>query len=220
MNNANKNVIIILIIITIIVGLIALIFINGISIFKNDDIKGIENYNKESYIKKYGGDLDSNLSIFPDDKSILLNPKFSSSFSTGLFDTDGYILLESKFSEENFNKEVERLSKLNIVVKSSCYKNAEEYNNYIKYDELSYSYPAYIAIDGFGHTYEYALINEEEFEITYVYLSYPNVNDNRYNKYLKKDKSEYSKTNMMGQYSIYNHSFDDGKSYMEFDDCE
>ncbi len=210
-------------IIVIIVIVISIILIIGFSFlvhpFNPDEINGIENYNKEFYIKKYGGDLDSNLSIFPDDKSILIDPEFSSSFITGLFDTDGYILLISKYSEENFDKEIERLSNLKMVIKSTCHENASEYTNNVKYDDLSYSYPAYITIDGFGSTYEYALINEKDLEIIYVYLSYPSIKDSKYNKYLKKDKNEYSKNNTLNLYSMYNHTFDNGRSFAEFDDC-
>ena len=210
-------------IIVIIVIVISIILIIGLSLLikpsKPDEINGIENYNKEFYIKKYGGDLDSNLSIFPDDKSVLINPEFSSSFITGLFDTDGYMLLTSKYSEENFKREMERLSNLKMVIKSTCYDNTSEYTNNVKYDDLSYSYPAYVTIDGFGNTYEYALINEKDLEIIYVYLSYPSIKNTKYNKYLKKDKKEYSKTDAISLYSMYNHTFDNGRSFAEFDDC-
>lgn len=183
------------------------------------NITGIENYNKSYYIKEYGGDLNSNLSIFPDNKSNLLNATFSSSFQTNLFDSDGYILLTSKYSKNDFDDEIDRLSKINIVITESCYDNSDSYINYIKYDEKSYSYPAFIAIDGFGHTYEYALINKENLEIIYVYLSYPSEYNSIYKKYLKNDKSIYSKINTLNLFSIYNHSFDGGDSFIEYNDC-
>lgn len=185
----------------------------------NKEITGIENYDKNHYIEEYGGDLDSNLSIFPNDKSKLINADFSSSFKTGLFDSDGYILLRTKYSEEDFNNEVERLSKIEMTIKENCYPNSKSYTNYIKYDENNYKYPAYITIDGFGHTYEYALINKDDLEIIYVYLAYPSVNNSKYSDYLKEDKSEYSKTEVLSLYSMYNHTFNNGSSFVEFNDC-
>lgn len=180
------------------------------------NISGIENYNKNYYIKEYGGDLDSNLSIFPNDTLDILDATFYSSFQTNLFDSDGYIILKAKYNEDNFTKEIERLSALKITI-SNCKKDS--YTNYVKYDKKSYEYPAYITIDGFGHTYEYALINKDSLEIIYVYLSYPDINNSKYNEYLKNEKEEYSKNDTLDMYSMYNHSFDKGKSFIEYGDC-
>ena len=180
-------------------------------------ISGIESYDKKYYINKYSGDLDSSLEIFPDDISNLIDATFISSFRTNLFDSDGYIILSARYNMNDFNNEINRLSKINITI-SDCNKNT--YTNHIKYDDIDYVYPAYITIDGFAHTYEYALINKSDLEIIYVYLSYPDKNNLKYKKYLKKDKSEYSKTDTLDLYSIYNHSFDKGKSFTEYGDCQ
>lgn len=183
-------------------------------------IKGVDNYNKNYYIEEYGDDLDSNLSIFPDDKNKLKDASFYSSLSNGLFDTDGYILLVTKYSFDDFEEEINRIKNINMIIKSTCNKDALNYTNNIKYDDDSYKYPAYITIDGFDNTYEYCLINRDELEIIYVYISSLNKSNSNYNKYLKIDKSLYSKTNTIEAYSMYNHSFDNNKSFMEFDDCE
>ncbi|MCR4651409.1 MAG: hypothetical protein K5662_06600 [Lachnospiraceae bacterium] len=82
----------------------------------------------------------------------------------------------------------------------------------------SYELPAYVANSGFGNTYEYALLNEAEHEITYVYTAYPDPDNFPYPEYLMKDKSLYDESNTLGAFSIYNHSFDGGKSFIEFDD--
>ena len=215
----NNTIKIVLIIIACLFLFILAYFLCTLDLNPTKEITGIENYNKNHYIEEYGGDLDSNLSIFPSDKSKLIDADFSSSFKTGLFDSDGYILLKTKYSEENFNEEVERLSKLEMTIKETCYPNSKSYTNYIKYDENAYKYPAYITIDGFGHTYEYALINKEDLEIIYVYLAYPSSNNSKYSDYLKEDKSEYSKTEVLSLYSMYNHTFDNGSSFVEFNDC-
>lgn len=182
-------------------------------------IVGIENYNKNYYIKKYGGDLNSNLSIFPDNKQILKDAEFSSTFQTNLFDSDGYILLIAKYEEEEFDNEINRLKKLSITIYDNCNVKADSYTNYVKYDEASYEYPAYITIDGFGHTYEYALVNKDKLEISYIYLSYPKRYNQKYKNYLKKDRSSYSIEYTLDMYSMYNHSFDNGSSFIEYDYC-
>lgn len=183
-------------------------------------ISGIENYDKNYFIKEYGGDLDSNLSIFPDNKSDLNDAQFSSSFQTNLFDSEGYILLKAKFNREVYEIEVNRIKKLSMLISNGCTNSAAVYENKIKYDDSSYKYPAYITIDGFANTYEYALLNENDLEIIYVYLSYPDKDNSIYKNYIKLDKSEYSKATNLNTYSMYNHSFDNGNSYDEFDDCK
>lgn len=207
--------------IDIIIGLIiAIAILTLINIFSAKNISGIENYDKSYLLKEYGGDLDSNLSIFPDDNSILKESDFSSSFQTNLFDSDGYIILKSKYSKEDFENEIDRIKTLNATIYESCNDNAKTYTNYVKYDDKSYQYPAYITIDGFGHTYEYALINNDNLEIVYVYLSYPSKNNSNYKDYLKKEKSIYSASDTLNMFSMYNHSFDNGNSFMEIGDCE
>ena len=126
MNKAEK----IFLIISTIAFVICVIFILFIDVSNN--IEGIENYNKEYFIEKYHGDLDSNLSIFPDDKSILKNAEFSSSFNDGLFDVDGYIILSAKYNENEYNREIDRLNKISVDI-SNC--NKEFFTNNIKYDE-------------------------------------------------------------------------------------
>ena len=185
-----------------------------------DNITGIDNYHKEYYIEKYHGDLASNLLIFPDNITKLIEPTFLSSLKTNFFDTDGYIILKTKYTYEDFNEEVNKLSNLKMTINETCYSNSKQYTNYIKYDNISYEYPAYITIDGFDNTYEYALLNEDNLEIIYLYLSYPNINNKQYQEYLKKDKSIYAKTGTINSYSMYNHSFDNGKSFMEYSDCK
>lgn len=195
-------------------GIIFLLFFHP-----STDLNGLQNYDKDYFIREYGGDLDSNLSIFPNDKSILDDASFLSSFSTSLFDTDGYMILKSRYNKYDFENEINRLKDISVQIYENCYRNSKSATNVIKYDDTSYEYPAYVTIDGFDSKYEYALINYNELEIIYVYLSYPNINNLNYNDYLKKDKSEYSKYDTLSLYSMYMHSFDNGVSFSEFGDC-
>lgn len=55
--------------------------------------------------------------------------------------------------------------------------------------------------------------------IIYVYLSYPGGKTlQEYSDYVKKDLSVYEEKNTQDAFSIYNHSFDGGESWGEFDD--
>lgn len=183
---------------------------------KGEEIEGIENFDKAHYVREYSGDLDSNLSIFPDDTSCMINPEFKSYFKTSLFDTDGYIVLDTKYDEEKFNDEIERLKNIEVKIK---FKD-EEVTNKIKFDNENYFYDAYIANDGFGSTYEYALIDKDNNHIIYIYIAYYNSSYDIKDVYLKKNTFEYFDYNAytLDRYSIYNHTFDGGESYIEFDD--
>lgn len=191
------------------------------SIFNNcfteyEKIVDINKYDKNYYIEKYKGDLNSNLSIFPNEiKAIVNNIEFESNLTIGLFDTEGYIYMKNKLSDNEFQEEIKRLSNISITITNFDNK---KYTNKILYDKDSYIYPAYVSSDGFDSVYEYALINEKENTIIYLYISYPNVKTLKYKKYLKKDLKVYLDENTLNKYSIYNHTFDNGKTYIEYDD--
>jgi len=225
-NNSNNKIIIIICIVTgllIIFRIISMLFIFALMFFSlmepPREINGIDKYDKNYYIEEYGGDLDSNLSIFPDNKKILTNAKFKSSFSSTFFDTEGYIILRSKYDKATFFQEIERLSNLKITINENCKKNSKTYTNKVLYDKYSYYLPAYVTIDGFANTYEYALIDRDNYEITYIYLAYPDKDNIKYKDYLKRDTRIYDSDDTLKYYSMYNHSFDNGFSYSEYSDC-
>lgn len=215
-----KNLLIIVGISFIILMLFTISTFSVASIFNNlgkkEIITDVKKYNKNYYVEKYKGDLDSNLSIFPDKiTSDMKEVEFESNMSVGLLDTDGYIYLKYKLEAENFNREVDRLKEIEITITNYSH---EKYTNHILYDEKSFIYPAYITADGFGNVYEYALINEKEKEIICMYISYPNLKTFKYAKYLKKDLKTYIDSNTLDNFTIYNHSFNDGNVFIEFDD--
>ena len=87
----------------------------------------------------------------------------------------------------------------------------------MKYDDKFYPFPAYITNDGFGSTYEYALIDRDGGRIIYVYGAYVIPNSFPYKDCLKTDLSAYIADSLKA-FTVYNHSFDGGKSWDEFDD--
>ena len=171
---------------------------------------GIENYDKTAIVEEYCGDLGSGLFIFPDDTANMIDPTFVSNLKTGFFDTDGYIILHGKYSEEDYKAEVERLASIECTVADITVG--------IQYDEDSYAWPAYVATDGADYQYEYALADEENYQITYILLSYPEYVDlTGYEEYLKLDTSEYKLEDSWEQFSIYGRYFEDGV-YIEYTD--
>ena len=176
--------------------------------------EGAENYNKDVIIEKYAGDLDSDLSLFPDE-IVTDKIEYSADFQPNLFDTDGSMILSCMYRDEQFSDEISRLRALSKTIDF----DGEQYTNTVMYDEDTYSYPAYITIDGFGNTYEYALIDQFNNRIVYIYLSYPDDKTlEQYRDYVKKDLSVYEEENTEDAYSMYNHSFDGGESWVGFDD--
>lgn len=180
-----------------------------------DKISGAEHYDKAHYVTAYKGDLDSDLSVFPDtlDGAAQVNV-FESAMATGLFDTDGYLVLDCSYTPERLAAEVERLKGLS---KTITHYDGQTFTNTVVYDDDSYHYPAYVTNDGFGHTHEYALIDEAGGRIVYVYTAYINPKKFAYPDYLKKDLSAYEQDST-DSFTMYNHTFDGGQSWDEFDD--
>ena len=170
---------------------------------------GIENYDKAKISEQYRSDL-SELFVFPEDTKDMIEPTFVSSFKTGFFDTDGYMILQARYDKEDYDAEVKRLSSIECTV--------DDITIGIKYDEESYALPAYVAIDGFDYEYEYALLDEKNHTITYVILSYPEYVDlSEYEEYLKLDADEYKIEDTLNQFSIYSRYYKDGV-YIEYSD--
>ena len=170
---------------------------------------GIENYDKAKISEQYRSDL-SELFVFPEDTKDMIEPTFVSSFKTGFFDTDGYMILQARYDKEDYDAEVKRLSSIECTV--------DDITIGIKYDDESYALPAYVAIDGFDYEYEYALLDEKNHTITYVILSYPEYVDlSEYEEYLKLDADEYKIEDTLNQFSIYERYYKDGV-YIEYSD--
>lgn len=176
----------------------------------------VRDYSKQHFIETYGGDLDSNLSVFPDViHEEMSDVHYESAMSTGLFDSDGYIFLEYTLDDEDFSAEVKRLRELSQTIQNF---DGDSYTNEILYAEGMYDYPAYITIDGFANTYEYALIDEKNNRIICVYIAYLQSSGFKHDEYLKKDKGAYEMEDTLSLFSMYNHTFNGGESYIEFDD--
>ena len=72
------------------------------------------------------------------------------------------IYLSYRLNENAYATEQERLSSLN-------YTDLTGENRSVEYDTTSFGYPAYVTIAGYDFCYEYALLNEKEHTIVYIY---------------------------------------------------
>ena len=171
----------------------------------------VGDYDKAYINERFGGDIHGDLQLFPDSLESCDPVKFNVHLLTDLFDTDGHVILVCRYDEAQFRAEIERLSS----AQSTLDYKGEVLTRKVIYDEEMYRLPAFIAIDGYDSEYEYALINESEREIVYVYLSYPSVTEAAYHDYLKWDLTEYAKNDTLNSYSMYSFYFEDGKYWAE-----
>ena len=184
----------------------------GQTVYQTNDVTA---YDKAFLVGNWHADLGSDLSLFPDElPAAAESVTYSALLTVNLFDIDATIILDCVLDEETFDSEIARLSGLSKVIRD----RGETYTNRVIYDETSYRAPAYITIDGFGNTYEYALLDRAGHEITYLYLSYPYPDTFPYPDYLKRDLSVYEEENTLHAWSMYNHSFDGDRTWVEFDD--
>ena len=151
-------------------------------------VDGAEYYDKEKLVEEFSGDMTSYFFLFPDDLGNSEEADFVYEYKTTLLDTDGWFFLTAEYSDEAFEAEIERLSEVTCTLDHNDIHSVKS----VIYDEDMYNYPAYIAIDGYCHTYEYALIDEAENRVIYVLLGYPDPDElSEYSDYLKSDPKEY-----------------------------
>ncbi|MCR4649661.1 MAG: helix-turn-helix domain-containing protein [Lachnospiraceae bacterium] len=165
--------------------------------------KGVE-YDKTTMISEYSSEMNSDFLLFPDDLSKSVNDEFAYSAKTGLFDTDGYFILKVQYNEEDYKDEADRLAG---TYNDVTIGDGTTYTQNVYYDDTTYNYPAYVAMDGYDSAYEYALLDEENDTIIYVSLSYPeNLHLSKYKDYLKKDaKAYFISSSSLERFSIYSH---------------
>ena len=108
---------------------------------------------------------------------------------------------------------------MNFNIRSRMFLLPQINNSCIKYDDSMYKYPAYIASDGYGDVYEYALMDAENDTIIYVLLSYPEyLNLSKYKDYTKRNKNDYKQNDSFNEFTIYYHTFDNGATYNYYEE--
>ncbi len=126
---------------------------------KDTTITDVEKYRQWDDSGIQGG-----LEIFPEFISKPDNTEYYYNLSKGLFDNGIQIYLKSTLDKEEFEKEVERLSKVTNQYEGKKQK--------IEYKTKGFNYPAYVSIYNFDSEYEYALVDEKNLTISYIYLQY------------------------------------------------
>ena len=182
-----------------------------------NDVEGLDKYDKQYLIEEFSGDMTSHFFLFPDDLSNTEDADFRYEYKVGLLDTDASFFLTATYSDEAFEAEVERISGITCTVNDGN----EDHTQAVIYDEDMYRYPAYIAIDGYCHTYEYALIDEANNRVIYVLTSYPDPEHlKEYSDFLKNDPKAYDlgNTSTLDRFCIYSVKMIDFDGYVEYDE--
>lgn len=141
---------------------------------------------------------------------------------SAFFDNAFEYYLKISMSKNDFISEIERLKSISCEIKNPS--NSDCYTNYIEYDETNFNYPAYVTVYASHDTYEYALIDEDNLTIIYVYLQMIlKKSDVKFeHSYLPKSLSvleEFGEIpNSWENPNIYYHSFDGGDSYVNLMD--
>lgn len=185
-------------------------------VFPSTTEQGAEKYDKGKLAEKHCNDLDSGFFVFPDSIDGSLSATYESKLRTGLFDTVGYIILETEYNDADFNKELQRLKNITCRISSE----GETVSNRIEYDENMYKYPAYISMDGYDDNYEYALIDKASNRIIYIHLAFPEeCNLRKYDDYLKINSRDYAfeVESTLDQFTIYAHKFEGSDDYDEYE---
>jgi len=178
-------------------------------------VEGAEYYDKEKLVEEFSGDMESHFFLFPDDLGNTEEADFVYEYKTTLLDTDGWFFLTAEYSDDAFEAEIERLSGVTCTLDHNDIHSVKS----VIYDEDMYNYPAYIAIDGYSHAYEYALIDEADNRVIYVLLGYPDPDVlSEYSDYLKSDPAEYDlgNSNTLERFCIYSVKDPDVDGYLEY----
>lgn len=80
------------------------------------------------------------------------------------------IYLATTYPKDVYEKEKERLSDIECTIERSA--EGDTVTNHIRYTEEQSEYPAYVTICDYNGIYEYALLDEDNCRIIYVYMQY------------------------------------------------
>ncbi len=118
------------------------------------------------HIANEGMDIRSGLFIFPESIEDLENVQYQYTCKEGLLDNSYLIYLKATYSDTAYREEKERLANIHCSVNLPR-KTVE---NSIEYSETLFKYPAYVAVYNTNMSFEYALSDDENRCIIYVFL--------------------------------------------------
>ncbi|MEE1281817.1 MAG: hypothetical protein UHK60_06145 [Acutalibacteraceae bacterium] len=121
----------------------------------------------EGHIDNEGMDIRSGLFIFPDSIEELTNVEYEYDCKEGLLDNSYMIFLKGSYSDKQaYEKEIMRLENISCSVDTS----EKTVVNKIQYSDSLFDYPSYVAVYNTNLSFEYALADEENNSVIYIYL--------------------------------------------------
>lgn len=146
----------------ILVALIAIVLVGGYAVFvlnDNDQTSDIQDYGQWNL-----SDIKGKLDIFPKSMEEETQTEYFYSYKSGILDGTYQIYLKRQLSSLQYEHEIERLQGITDTYEGQVHA--------ITFDKNNYMYPAYVSIYNFDSTYAYALCDEENYIIYYIYLQF------------------------------------------------
>lgn len=135
----------------------------------------------EGHITNEGMDISSGLFVFPESIENLKNVEYEYYCKRGLLDNSYMIFLKGDYPDtDSYEAELERLSNIGCSIKTS----KGTVKNKVEYSETSFDYPAYITIYNTNMSFEYALTDDANKCVVYIYLKLCEGRDFLPDKYL------------------------------------
>ena len=146
----------------------------------------------------------SNLDVFPDNiPDDGTDAQYYYEYKDGIFDPYYQIYLKCTYVTPKYFDEVRRLKRIKEDYQGTIQK--------IRYNTEDFEYPAYVAIYGYDGCYEYALLDEDNQTIMYIFTQWAKSDDIKFEKaYLPHDfmlDTEHT-------FSIYMFDLGDGGRYV------
>lgn len=146
----------------------------------------------------------SNLDIFPEqipDKGT--DTQYYFEYKDEIFDPYYQIYLKCTYDTPTYSDEVKRLAQIK--------ENYQGITQKIRYNTEKFEYPAYVAIYGDDGCYEYALLDEDNQTIIYIFTQWANADDIKFeNAYLPHNYM----ADTEDTFSIYMFDLGDGGRYV------
>lgn len=121
----------------------------------------------QGHITNEGTDIRSGLFIFPESIENHENSEYEYYCKRGVLDNSYMIFLKTSYTnKEAYELELKRIADISCSINTS----AGTILNKIQYAEDLFEYPAYVTIYNTNMSFEYALIDEENNSVIYVYL--------------------------------------------------
>lgn len=135
----------------------------------------------EGHISDEGIDIRSGLFIFPKSIETLKDIEYEYYCERGIGDNSYMIFLKGTYPDKGaYEEELKRLADINCTIETT----AGDIKNNIEYTDTLFSYPAYVAIYHTNMSFEYALIDDKNNTVVYVFLKLCEGSDFLQDKYL------------------------------------